>query len=451
MTGGSVGMVVADNLERLVLGSLIGSGSAAYASIACETLEPNDFHHTARATLFEMAQRMCTSGQPISTALLIERLRPGRPAGSHRALWDELEECFRASSLPMVLEAFSASCTHLRNIAVARNLQQVCLRVAAEAADGIEDPASFLDRTQQSVIEAVSRRADAVQYAALGDVVTERHAAALKAHADPAAGVGGLSTGLRGLDHVLGGIRRGKLCVVAGRPGMGKSALTQHIGRAIAGFGHRVLMFSLEMPADELGERMLGTESSVTAQSIATGRLSSHELERLVTGAEKLKPLPMLIALKLQFRSDALVRAVRTEHHRAPVGLVIVDYLQLMSANLPPRASRENHVSEITRALKLCALENGLPVIAVSQLNRAGEGRTDKRPQLSELRESGSIEQDADQVVFVYRDDYYERESKEAGKCELIVAKNRGGKTGTATALFDPPHTRFHDMFAGDA
>jgi replicative DNA helicase len=278
----------------------------------------------------------------------------------------------------------------------------------------------------------------------------------------------GLSSGFHAIDDLLGGFNRSDLTIVGGRPSMGKTALATNIAFNAAA-AHRVDdagatidgavvgFFSLEMSTEQLTLRIIGERSGVSSSRLRRGDLGSQEFDRVLMASQKLEALPLFIDDTGGLSLDQIRTRARRLKRTHGLGLLVIDYVQLVVGSERRRgANREQEVSEITRGLKALAKELDVPVLALSQLNRKLEDRTDKRPQLADLRESGSIEQDADTVLFVYRDDYYrEREAKaDAGVhemhvptniAEIIVAKNRHGPTGTAALKFDGKLTRFHE------
>ena len=288
----------------------------------------------------------------------------------------------------------------------------------------------------------------------------------------------GITTGLDSLNSKIGGLHNSDLLIVAGRPGMGKSALGTNIAFAAAqrlirdledgiekekSAGAAVAIFSLEMSADQLATRILAEQSGITSESLRTGRISQQEFRQLARAAGELQNLPLYIDDTPGLTIAALRTRARRLKRQKGIGLIVVDYLQLLQGT--GRSSNDNRVqeiSEISRGLKQLAKELDLPVMALSQLSRAVEQREDKRPQLSDLRESGSIEQDADMVFFIYREDYYllakqpaddhpdiaewrEQMERAYGRAEVIVAKQRHGSTGKVRLKFDSRITKFSD------
>lgn len=256
-------------------------------------------------------------------------------------------------------------------------------------------------------------------------------------------GIRGLPSGFAGLDRLLSGLNKSDLVLIAARPGVGKSSLAVNIAQHVALKANRtVCIFSLEMSRDQLVQRMLASESRVSLSSILTGELSLEDWKRLSAGAEQLHNAPLYI----DDTSAITVGKIKARLRQVPnLGLVVIDYLQLMSS-ARRFDNRVNEVSEMTRELKIMARELNVPVITLSQLSRGPEGRQDKRPMLSDLRESGSIEQDADIVMFIYRDDYYNKEGGEVNTAECIVAKNRHGATDTVKLHWQSKYTLFTSL-----
>ena len=258
----------------------------------------------------------------------------------------------------------------------------------------------------------------------------------------------GVPSGFVDLDNQLSGLQKGNLIVVAARPGVGKSSFVTNIARNVAvDVGAPVAMFSLEMSRFEIGMRLLCGEARVGWDRVRTGRVATEEWTRIVEAAEVLHEAPLYIVDSGNVTIvDIRAKARRLRSSRQGLGLIIVDYLQLMSGHIRVD-NRQQEVAEISRSLKLLAKELEIPVIAVSQLNRNPETRADKRPQLSDLRESGSIEQDSDIVMFIHREDSEDPQVK--GKADLIVAKHRNGPTGTIPLTFLPHLTLFRNFARG--
>ena len=263
----------------------------------------------------------------------------------------------------------------------------------------------------------------------------------------------GVPSGFVDFDKMTSGMQAGDLIVLAARPSMGKTALAINIAEHVAlNEGLPVAVFSMEMGASQLAIRIVGSIGRIDQQRLRTGKLNQEEWPRLTEAIEKLRNVslhidetPTLTPIELRANARRLARTC------GKLGLIVVDYLQLMNGNITSNNgdNRATEIGEISRGLKMLAKELQCPVIALSQLNRSVETRTDKRPMMSDLRESGAIEQDADVIMFIYRDDYYNKDSKEPGVAEIIIGKHRNGPTGTVKLAFLKPLTRFESLASG--
>lgn len=271
--------------------------------------------------------------------------------------------------------------------------------------------------------------------------------------ADDPNDITGVPSGFVDFDKMTSGLQPGDLVVLAARPSMGKTALAINIAEHVAlNEGLPVAVFSMEMGASQLAIRIVGSIGRIDQQRLRTGKLNQEEWPRLAEAIEKLRNVslhidetPSLTPMELRANARRLARTC------GKLGLIVVDYLQLMSGNTSSNNgdNRATEIGEISRGLKMLAKELQCPVLALSQLNRSVETRTDKRPMMSDLRESGAIEQDADVIMFIYRDDYYNKDSKEPGVAEIIIGKHRNGPTGTVKLAFLKPLTRFESLASG--
>jgi len=263
--------------------------------------------------------------------------------------------------------------------------------------------------------------------------------------------VTGVPTGFTDLDRMTAGLQGGDLIVLAARPSMGKTALAINIAEHVALHeGLPVAVFSMEMGAAQLAVRVVGSIGRIDQGHLRTGRLSDEEWPRLTETIERLRTISLHIDETPGLTpSELRANARRLARQCGKLGLIVVDYLQLMSGTNSSEENRATELGEISRGLKALAKELQCPVIALSQLNRSVEQRTDKRPMMSDLRESGAIEQDADIIMFIYRDDYYNKESREPGVAEVIIGKQRNGPTGTVKLAFLKPLTRFESLAPG--
>ncbi len=336
----------------------------------------------------------------------------------------------------------------VREAADVRRLVRVCTGIVEKAQSGeYDDTARLFDEAQQAVHEIGSKR-QTRQISKMNDVLTQVVAKVEAAYRDKKA-VTGIDTGFADLNTLTSGLQRGDLIILAARPGMGKTALALNLAANAVALNHAsAIVFSLEMPEIQLGGRVLASEARINSSNLRDGNLTSEDIDRLLQNFKRIQDWPIYIddtpGLSVM-EARAKCRRLAADRNIPPLGLVVIDYLQLMkgAANI---SSREQQISDISRNLKGLAKELKVPVMALSQLNRGVESRPNKRPLLSDLRESGAIEQDADIILFVYRDDYYNENSEDQGLAELIVGKNRSSQTGTAKLKFFKEWTRFASL-----
>jgi replicative DNA helicase len=431
--------------EQSVLGGMLLSKDAIADVV--EILRPTDFYRPAHATVFDKILDLYGRGEPADPVTVSAALadsgdlpRIGGAAYLHTLI----------SSVPTAANAgYYARIVSER--AVLRRLVEAGTRIVqlgyGAAAGGGRDVDDVVDLAQQSVYEVTEKRTSE-DYTVLEELLqpTMDEIEAISAHGGVMSGV---PTGFRDLDQLTNGLHPGQLIIVAGRPGLGKSTAGLDITRSASiRNGLTSCIFSLEMSKTEIVMRLLSAEAKVPLHSLRTGNMSDDDWTKLARSVGDISEAPLFIDDSPNMTMMEIRAKARRLKQRHDLKLIMVDYLQLMSS--PKKTeSRQQEVSELSRGLKLMAKELEVPVIAISQLNRGPEQRTDKRPQLSDLRESGSIEQDADMVILLHRDDYYEKESPRAGEADIIVAKHRNGPTDTITVAFQGHFSRFVDMSTG--
>ncbi|MCP1335635.1 replicative DNA helicase [Futiania mangrovi] len=439
-------------------------------------LEPHHFYEGVHARIYEIAGRRITGGQS-ATPVTLKTFFDNDPA---------LAELDGARYLAR-LAAAAVNTTNavdfahtIHDLAVRRELIRIGEEVMETAFDSPIDltPAQQIVQAESHLFSLAERGRYEGGFKAFSTALAEAIEVAAAAY-ERDGGLSGLSTGLTDLDQKLGGLHPSDLIILAGRPSMGKTALATQIafniakdfvpevdtdGTVKAASGGRVGFFSLEMSAEQLASRLLSQESEISSEKIRRGQVTEEEFQRLAIAAQRVEAAPLFIddtpALPI---STLLARARRLKRQHG-LDLVVVDYLQLLRPGGASRAdNRVQELSEITQGLKAMAKELSVPVIALSQLSRAVESREDKRPQLSDLRESGSIEQDADVVTFVFREEYYlgraepregtpehadwqEKMSEVYGKAEVIIGKQRHGPIGTVALQFQGEFTRFGNL-----
>jgi replicative DNA helicase len=424
-----------------------------------DILKPEHFYSDANGRIFEAAIELSSRGQPVDIVQVAGWLRDRETIAKCGGVvyLGQL-----AHETPVVAHVD----TYARRIRTkwrVRQLIATCQKVAAEGYGDVGDEQEFIDGAEQSVYE-IARDTDTKSTQSTISAALKGAFEAIAAAAERGDRITGYSTGYEKLDAKTAGLHPGDLTIVAGRPGMGKTSLAMNMAVNIASAhevkthgkpprtepGLGVEIFSLEMPREQLVTRMACSEGRVDLGRLRQGYLQPDDWSRLTEATSYLSSLPVRIDEDVAIGLLEMRARVRRAQAERKIGLVVVDYLQLMRGR-PGTSSREQEISEISRGLKLLAKELEVPVIALSQLNRAVESRGDKRPQLSDLRESGAIEQDADNVIFVYRDEVYNPETSRAkGIAELIVAKQRNGPTGKVLTRFTASCTRFDNLAPGD-
>ncbi len=428
--------------ERALLGALL-LNPGNIDSVAA-FLGHDAFHRDAHARLFKLLLDMSEEGMVYDTLAVVDRVVS---SGEE----DAFGGIAYISSLPEQVPStenveYYARIVHEK--AVRRRLLKASQAIA-ESAVSDRDLVEVLDNAEQSIFE-VGRQSSHKDWHSLSEVIDVEFKR-IQNLSERRGDVTGVTSGFIDLDRLLAGFQPSDLVILAARPAMGKTALALNfIRNAAMGAGVGGGLFSLEMSRGQLVTRMLCAEARVDASKVRSGYLSKEkDWPRLIDAAERIYQAPIFIddtpGLTIaQVRS----RARRLKAERPELGLIAVDYLQLMQGSQGSRESREQVISSISRGLKGLAKELEIPIIALSQLNRGVEARArnDKRPLLSDLRESGAIEQDADIIMFIYRDEYYNKESQEPGIAEVIVAKQRNGPTGTVKLLFQGQFLRFSSL-----
>jgi replicative DNA helicase len=424
--------------EQGVLGGMLLSKDAIADVV--EILRVSDFYRPAHATVYEVATELYSKGEPADTVSVAAEL--------HRQ--GALDRIGGAPYLHTLIESVptAANAGYYAKIvaekAVRRRLVEAGMRVTQLGYNESADAEDAVDRAQAEVF-AVTERRTSDDYMPLESLINPT-LEELESIANHGGGLTGVATGFADLDAKTNGLHGGQLIVVAARPAMGKSTLALDFARhASIKSGMTSAVFSLEMSRIEIVMRLLSAEARVHLQNMRAGKMTDDDWARLAQRIGEVTSAPLFIDDSPHLTMMELRAKCRRLKQRNDLKLVVIDYLQLMTPS-KRLDSRQQEVSEMSRSLKLLAKEINVPVVALSQLNRAAENRGDKKPQLSDLRESGAIEQDADLVILLHREDVYEPESARAGEADFIVAKQRNGPTGTVTVAFQGHYSRFVDM-----
>ena len=424
--------------EQAVLGAMLLSHDAVI--VAMEKLQSQDFYRDVHRIIFEAMEHLHRENKEIDVITLPDELKRMKKL-------DDVGGLEYVLNLPNLVGS-AANIEYYANIvaekALARNLISTCTELTTEAYDGQKETEALLDDAERRILQ-LSDTKNRGDFASVGAVVEVTLDKITKLYENKA-GLTGLPTGFRDLDRMTSGLQPSDLILVAARPSMGKTAFTLNIAQNVGVRQHKtVAFFSLEMSQEQLVQRLLCQIAHIDSQKLRTGQLNSdEEWTRLTDACDKLYESPIYIddtpgISVAEMRSKA--RRLKSEHG---LDLIIVDYLQLMQGR--NAESRQQEISEISRSLKALARELKVPLIALSQLSRSVESRQDKRPMLSDLRESGALEQDADIVSFLYREDYYDKETENQHITEVILAKHRNGPVGSVKLYFKNEFTLFLNL-----
>lgn len=430
--------------ERAVLGGIMLDPEALERLEG--TLHPEHFYVEANAKIFASMLDLHAKNQPVD----------GLTVKDHLEQHGELDACGGEAYLADLVSSIptAANVRHYANIvrerAVLRELLSVCAEVSREVYEQPgKDVNEHLDLAEQKILAIAEHFNRSRPTFAKMDALMVQSYKELEARYAEKKAITGVPTGFSDLDEMTSGLQRGDLIIIAGRPSMGKTAFSMNIAQNAAIRNDEpavVAIFSLEMSAQQIALRMLASEARVDMKSLRTGRFSTEDWRKLASASGALAEAsiyvddtPAISVLELRSKCRRLRREAKG------LDLIIIDYLQLMSGRADSER-REQEISEITRALKGLAKELDVPVIALSQLNRSLESRADKRPMMSDLRESGAIEQDADVIMFIYRDEVYHKKPENEGLAEVIIGKQRNGPTGFVKLTFLKQYTRFENF-----
>jgi replicative DNA helicase len=424
----------------MLLASLMAADT--YVADALSLVSDDDFYREGHRAVFRAIEGLFGIGEPVEPITVIERLTKDgelETAGGRVAVLDLMETPFIAASYRTYAEMVRDAATQRRLLRVGQEIARIVVQREGETTAMLQDA--------ESLVYGLSQQSVRGDFARAHELVI-RGIERLTAAEESGTGLTGVATGFVDLDRIVGGLQPGNVIVVAARPSMGKTALALGIAEHVALSQERaVAIFSLEMSGDELIQRLLASTAIVDAGRIRAGRLAPEDWSRIGRAADRLSAARLFIDDSEGVTVGEMRSKTRRLKSREGLDLLIVDYIQLMDATRGRREeNRVQELSTISRGLKMLARDLAVPVICVSQLNRAPDARTDKRPMLSDLRESGAIEQDADLVLMIYRDDYYDDASEEKGIAEVNVAKNRHGPTEKVKLTFRGSYAKFDNL-----
>ncbi|MCS7215188.1 MAG: replicative DNA helicase [Thermodesulfovibrio sp.] len=425
--------------EQAVLGAIILEGESITKAI--EIISPEDFYSERHRKIYQAMLELFDKNEPIDLITLSEHLKD-------KGELDETGGIGYLSNLATAVPTAANIRYHaklIREKALLRSIIRACTEIVTKVYEEPEDAEEMIDYAERLIFEISEKRTNTSFYH-MKDVVKQTFKI-IESMYEKKAVITGISSGFKDLDELTSGFQPGDLIIIGGRPGMGKTAfslnIAQHVGIEL---GEPVAFFSLEMSKEQVAMRLLSSLAMVNSSALRKGFISKKDWERITDAAVKLSEAPIYIDDSSQMSVlEIRAKARRLKMEKGRLGLIVIDYLQLMRSRNSYEV-REQEIADISRSLKAMAKELKVPVIALSQLNRSVEKTSDRRPTLANLRESGAIEQDADVIIFLYRDEVYNKKNPaNKGKAEVIVAKQRNGPTDIVYLTFLNDYTRFLD------
>lgn len=425
--------------EQAVLGAIFLEPEAFPQ--ASELLMPADFYRAGHQRIFDTMMKLSDRGEPIDLVTVttyLSNTKTLEEAGGVSYLSD------LAGSVPTAANIIYYS-KIVEEKALLRRLIRTATDIVSSSFDKEDNVEDVLNEAEKNILE-VSSRNNSGAFKEIKDVLIDVYDNIEQLHHNDA-DITGIATGFSDLDRITSGFQRNDLIIVAARPSVGKTAFALNVAQNVAvNTDENVAIFSLEMGADQLVSRMLCAEGNIDAQRLRTGSLEAEDWSKLTMAMGSLSNAGIFIDDSPGIRVSEIRSKCRRLKQEHGLGMILIDYLQLIQGSGNSKENRQQEVSEISRALKGLARELNVPLIALSQLSRGVESRQDKRPMMSDLRESGSIEQDADIVGFLYRDDYYDEESEQQNIIEIIISKQRNGPVGTVELAFVKEYSKFVDL-----
>ena len=425
--------------EQSVLGAMLIKKEAI--TQAQELLRPDDFYREAHRIVFETMLELAGDNEAVDLVTLTEALRK-------KEMLEKVGGISFITALANYVPTAANIVYHAQIVkekSELRHLIDAATEIASAAYEATDDVKDIMDDAEKKIL-AVAANQTGGAFEPIRNIVIDT-VGRVETLYENQGGLTGISTGFRDLDRDTSGLQKSDLILVAARPSMGKTAFTLNIATYAAMHGHTVAFFSLEMSKEQLVQRMLCSEGGIDSQRLRTGKLDDKEWQELINTADKVSKAKLFIddtagISVMELRSKA--RRLKAEHG---LDLIVIDYLQLMQGRAKGGDnSRQQEISEISRSLKALARELDVPVVALSQLSRSVESRTVKKPMLSDLRESGSLEQDADIVMFLYREDYYDQETERKNITEVLISKHRNGPIGSVELFFQKEFTKFRNL-----
>lgn len=427
--------------EQSVIGAILIDNDVINSVL--ENIRVDDFYHVANRIIFSAMLELSEKRRAIDAITLCEELR----------LKNELSKVGGIEYISRLIDSVPTSANTsfysriIREMSVRRKIINVASTIVEDAFQAKTEVDEFIDGVEQKIFQVSEDRINP-SFTRIGDIVKGSIKRVEELYASNES-ITGIPSGFVDLDEMTSGFQPSDLIIIAGRPAMGKTSLALSIAKYVAiQTSKPVAIFSLEMSKEQISLRMLCSEAKVGNSKVRNGKLAESDFPRLIDAAAHLDQAPLYIDDTPAISTIELRAKARRLHKERGLGMIVIDYLQLMKSSKRNAERREQEISEISGSLKALAKELNIPVIALSQLNRSVESRTDKRPIMADLRESGAIEQDADIIGFVYRDEVYNPETKDKGVAELIISKHRNGPVGTVRMSFQGDYTLFDNLAA---
>jgi len=441
--------------EESVVGGIL-LHSVAFNKVA-ELLTPDDFYHPALRAIYEAMMELERSGKPIDSITVVEQMKALETLDKLRA-FNGPDFLIELMGKVVTVENIEFHARIVRGKATARRLISACSEIAARGYGEYGEVDEYIDAAEREIFE-IAQRTGKKSFDPIKKILRET-IAALGQRYERKQAITGVPTTYARFDDMTAGLQPGDLVIIAARPSMGKTSFVMNaVANASVQFGIPALVFSLEMSKVSLGERLLCSQARVDSSKLRRGMLDQRDWVMITKAASDIAEAPIYIddsgsPTLLEIRSKARRWRSDPKIFKSPdqLGMIVIDYLQLIQGRATKDDNRQREISEISRGLKSLAKELNVPVVALSQLNRSLENREDKRPKMSDLRESGAIEQDADVICFIYRDEVYSKDKckeEEKGVAEIIIAKQRNGPTGAVRLAFLNMYTRFENLADG--
>ena len=428
--------------EQAVLGSMLVSKDAVQAAV--EVLKPEDFYREDNKEIYAAMMDIYSVGKEIDMITVTEQLKLRgtlERVGGTQNLATLIDNVPTTSNIERYVEIVEQKAT-------SRNLIKVTSDIMKVSYAQTEELDAIIEQAEKGIFDLAQNR-NSKSYSGMKEILVNTLDSIEKMYQNKEK-LSGMESGFIDLDEKISGLNDSDLIIVAARPAMGKSAFVLNIASYVAMHDKvPVMIFNLEMSKEQLVKRMLSSESEIDSMKINNANLEQDDWIKMADASNRLADVPIYIDDTPVLTPSEIRAKCRKAKLEKNIGLIIIDYLQLMESQTA-NGSRQQEISEISRGLKILAKELNVPVIALSQLSRATEARADHRPMLSDLRESGSIEQDADIVMFLHREDYYDKETEKKNVAEVIVAKNRHGETGTVELAWLGKYTKFANLYKGN-